>query len=170
MRFLRNPKISSPASVGRVSQGDGWLARAKATVQGGVLLVAEAAGTLCSAAGVPIAAVTGKVYLAVLLALFGLGCGLRFVRLRRRLLQPPVHGAAVAKAPSAPAWLTPAVGLLSAAEVALLVEATRLPVRADQPGFDTANWWWVLAGLTVLFWVQRGWLGERLVNKPSSHR
>lgn len=169
MRFLRNPKGHPPSLVGGAGQGVGWQARTKAAVQGSLLLVAEAAGTLGSAAGVPLAAATGKVYLAVLLAFFGLGCCLRFVRLRRRLLLPQGHGAAVAQAPSAPAWLTPIVGLLSVAEVALLVEATRLPVRADQPGFETTNWWWVLAGFVVLFWLQRGWLGDRLAGRPTPH-
>ena len=43
-------------------------------------------------------------------------------------------------------------------------------VRADQQGFDTANWWWVLAGFVVLFWLQRGWLGERLTGRPTMRR
>ncbi|UJW80427.1 hypothetical protein [Hydrogenophaga sp. SL48] len=146
----------------------GWLARTKAAVQGRVLLVVEAVGTLASVLGVPLAALTGKAYLAVLVALFGLGCCLRFVRLRQKLR--PTDGAPVSMWQSTPAWLTPAVGLLPAIEVALLVEATRLPVRADQPGFDTANWWWVLAGFVVFFWLQRGWLGDRLAGKPTTYR
>jgi uncharacterized membrane protein YfcA len=140
----------------------------RAAVHGNVLLVAEAVGAAASAVGVPLAAITGKLYLAVLVALFGLGCGLRFVRLRKKLKQPDRVHAALPQA--TPAWLTPVVGLLSAVEVALLVEATRLPVRADQPGFDTANWWWVLAGFVVLFWMQRGWLCDRLNAKAGSSR
>jgi hypothetical protein len=166
--FKRLRKTPDTATVSAAAPRVGWLARTKATVQGGALLVAEGVGTLASAVGVPIAAVTGKVYLAVLIALFGLGCCLRFVRLRRTLRLPEGGSSPVSLA--APLWLSPAVGLLSAIEVALLVEVTRLPVRADQPGFDTANWWWVLAGFVVLFWVQRGWLGERLADKQTARR
>jgi uncharacterized membrane protein YfcA len=144
------------------------MVRAKAAVRGRVLLVVEAAGALASAVGVPLAAVTGKLYLAALVALFGLGCCLRFVRLRHKLRQIDLE--AVAVSPPAPVWLTPVVGLLSAVEVTALVEAARLPVRADQQGFDTANWWWVLAGFVVLFWLQRGWLGERLTGRPTMRR
>jgi uncharacterized membrane protein YfcA len=165
MKLLRSPRSSSPSPLGGAGRNEGWLTRTKAAVQGRVLLVAEVVGTLASAVGVPLAAITGKVYLAALVALFGLGCCLRFFRLKRRLRQ--TGHTRVSIPPAAPAWLTPAVGLLSAVEVALLVEATRLPVRADQPGFDTANWWWVLAGFVVLFWVQRGWLVERLTGKAS---
>lgn len=168
MRLLRSPKNSPTLPVTEDGRGMGWLARTKAAVQGRVLLVAEAAGTLASAVGVPLTALTGKLYLAVLVALFGLGCCLRFVRLRQRLRQ--TRQEAVAVSSSAPLWLTPVVGLLSAVEVAVLVEATRLPVRADQAGFDTAHWWWVLAGFVVLFWLQRGWLGERLTGKPIMRR
>jgi hypothetical protein len=166
--FKRLRKTPDTATVSAGAPRVGWLVRAKATVHGGALLVAEGAGTLASAVGVPIAAVTGKVYLAVLIALFGLGCCLRFVRLRRTLRLPQGRASPVSLA--APLWLSPAVGLLSVIEVALLVEATSLPVRSDQPGFDTANWWWVLAGFLVLFWVQRGWLGERLADKQTARR
>lgn len=141
----------------------GWLARIRTTARGGVLLAVEAAGALASAVGAPLAALTGKLYLAVLVALFGLGCCLRFMRLRQKRRQPGHTDAETQR--RSPAWLTPAVGVLSAIEVSLLVEATRLPVRADQPGFDTANWWWVLAGFVVLFWLQRGWLADRLSGK-----
>lgn len=168
MSLLRGSRSGQPRHMGAARTDSGWLVRTKAAVHGRVLLAAEATGTLASALGVPLAVVTGKLYLAALVALFGLGCCLRFVRLRRRLSQAghePVRGS-----PPAPAWLTPVVGLLSAVEVALLVEATRLPVRADQPGFDTANWWWVLAGFVVLFWLQRGWLGERLTGKSVTRR
>ncbi|WP_066262762.1 hypothetical protein [Hydrogenophaga flava] len=135
-------------------------------VQGRVLLMVEAAGALASVLGVPLAALTGKLYLAALVALFGLGCCLRFVRLRQRLRE--TRHETVVVPPPAPVWLTPLVGLLSAVEVAVLVEATRLPVRADQAGFDTAHWWWVLAGFVVLFWLQRGWLGERLTSRAAT--
>ena len=170
MRLLRSSGSSPPPAVAGAGQNQnlGWMARTKASVQGRVLLVVEAAGTLASAVGVPLAALTGKLYLAVLVALFGLGCCLRFVRLRQRLRQ--TRQEVVADSPPAPVWLTPAVGLLSAVEIAVLVEATRLPVRADQAGFETAHWWWVLAGFAVLFWLQRGWLGERLTSSPTPRR
>lgn len=168
MRLLRGPRSSPSHPVGGAGRATGWMVRTKAAVRGRVLLVVEAAGTLASAVGVPLATVTGRLYLAALVALFGLGCCLRFVRLRQKLRQ--IDHEAVSVSPSAPVWLTPVVGLLSAVEVAVLVEATRLPVRADQPGFDTANWWWVLAGFVVLFWLQRGWLGERLTGRPTVRR
>ncbi|MFC3682348.1 hypothetical protein [Hydrogenophaga luteola] len=168
MRLLRSPKNSPAPPVAEAGRDKGWLARTKMAVQGRVLLMVEAAGALASVVGVPLAALTGKLYLAALVALFGLGCCLRFVRLRQRLRQ--TRQEAVVVPPPAPVWLTPLVGLLSAVEVAVLVEATRLPVRADQPGFDTANWWWVLAGFVVLFWLQRGWLGERLTGRPTMRR
>jgi hypothetical protein len=160
MTWKLSPRNNRSSLIVETGSKAGWFDRVRETIHGNVLLVAEAAGAAASAVGVPLAAVTGKLYLAVLVALFGLGCGLRFVRLRRKRRQPDrVH---VALPHVSRAWLTPVVGLLSAIEVALLVEATRLPVRADQPGFDTANWWWVLAGFAVLFWLQRGWLGDRL--------
>ncbi len=168
MRLLRSPRSSPPSPVGAAAQGAGWMARTKAAVQSRALLVVEAAGTLASVAGAPLAAVTGKLYLAALVALFGLGCGLRFVRLRQSLRQIDHEAGAVSQA--APVWLTPVVGLLSVVEVAVLVEATHLPVRADQAGFDTSHWWWVLAGFGVLFWLQRGWLGARLTGSPATHR
>lgn len=168
MRLLRSPKPTQQASpLAETRRDPGWLARTKGAVQGHVLLVVEAAGALASVVGVPLVALTGKLYLAALAALFGLGCCLRFVRLRQRLRQ--TQEAAVVP-PAAPVWLTPVVGLLSAVEVAVLVEATRLPVRADQAGFDTAHWWWVLAGFVVLFWLQRGWLVERLTGRAATHR
>lgn len=123
-------------------------------------MVAEAAGAVASVVGAPLAAFTGKLYLAVLVALFGLGCCLRFMRLRQKRRQTGRSPVRALQRP--PAWLAPAVGALSAVEVALLVEATRLPVRADQPGFDTANWWWVIAGFILLFGLQRGWMIDRL--------
>jgi hypothetical protein len=137
-----------------------WIVRVKMAARGGVLLMAEAAGAVASVVGAPLAAFTGKLYLAVLIALFGLGCYLRFVRLRQKRRQTGRSPVQALQRP--PAWLAPTVGALSAVEVALLVEATRLPVRADQPGFDTANWWWVIAGFILLFWLQRGWMIDRL--------
>ena len=166
MRLLRSPKNSPAPPVAEAGRNIGWLARKRVAVQGRVLLMVEAAGALASVVGVPLAALTGKLYLAALVALFGLGCCLRFVRLRQR--QRQIDHEAFVVSPTVPVWLTPVVGLLSAVEVAVLVEATRLPVRADQPGFDTAHWWWVLAGFVVLFWLQRGWLGERLTSRAAT--
>lgn len=168
MKWQLGSRRDRPSSLGAPRASGGWLVRVKAAAQGGLLLLAEVAGATGSAVGVPLAAVTGKVYLAVLVALFGLGCCVRFVRLRRRLRQP----ARVSEVPPKPvsAWLAPAVGVLSGIEVALLVEATRLPVRADQPGFSTANWWWVLAGFLVLFWLQRSWLRDHLAGRLVTER
>jgi hypothetical protein len=154
---LRNASDTTAGSA--APHRSGWLVRAKAATQGGVMLAAEAAGAGLSVIAAPLAAVTGRLYIAVLVAAFGLGCGLRFVRLRKK------HGQSSTPTPckvTPPAWRTPLLLLVSAMEMALLVEATRWPVRADQPGFEPTNWLWVIVGFAVLFWLQRGWMMDRL--------
>lgn len=165
--FKRPRNASGTTAVSAAPPRSGWLARAKASTQGGVALAAEATGAGLSVIAAPLAAFTGRLYIAVLVAAFGLGCGLRFVRLRQKRGQ---GGAPAPRPAPTPVWLTPLVLLVSALEMALLVEATRWPVRADQPGFEASNWWWVLAGFVVLFWLQRGWLGDRLNAKTRASR
>ncbi|WP_026432739.1 hypothetical protein [Paracidovorax oryzae] len=109
---------------------------------------------------VPVALAMGKVALAVVLGLAGIGICVRLARHRR---------AAAGRAPTVPqelrAALTAAAAVLAVAETALLAEATGLPVRYGQPGFAPSNWAWVLAALAVLFWGQRnlllGWARGR---------
>ncbi len=157
--FKRLQNAAGTTTVSAVPPRSGWLARAKAATQGGVMLAAEATGAGLSVIAAPLAAFTGRLYIAVLIVAFGLGCGLRFVRLRQKRGQ----GGAPAPSPApTPVWLTPLVLLVSALEMALLVEATRWPVRADQPGFEPTNWLWVIVGFAVLVGLQRGWLMHRL--------
>lgn len=156
--FKRPRNASGTTAVSAAPPRSGWLARAKASTQGGVALAAEATGAGLSVIAAPLAAFTGRLYIAVLVAAFGLGCGLRFVRLRQKRGQ---GGAPAPRPASTPVWLTPLVLLVSALEMALLVEATRWPVRADQPGFEPANWLWVIVGFAVLVGLQRGWLMQR---------
>lgn len=97
-----------------------------------------------------LAAVLGKLLLAAALAAVGLGI---FLRLSGRRA-PPLHRPAP---PSVSACLV--VGLLSVVEVALLVEATQLPVRFHQPGFAWYHWVGVSLALGLAYRVQlRAWM------------
>lgn len=103
----------------------------------------EALAALGSGAGGAVALVTGKLLLAALLGL--VACGLVMRLLARRKLadrQRPL--------PPAP-WMRLAAGIGAAALCAALVEAVKLPVRYDQPGFERSNWLIVLAALLVLY-------------------
>ncbi|AVT11494.1 hypothetical protein C8235_00315 [Paracidovorax avenae] len=109
---------------------------------------------------VPVALAMGKVVLAMVMGLAGIGICVRLARHRR---------AAAGMAPDVPLGLragaTVAAAVLAVAETVLLAEATGLPVRYGQPGFAPSNWAWVLAALAVLFWGQRklllGWARGR---------
>jgi len=54
--------------------------------------------------------------------------------------------------------------LVSAVEVAVLVEATKLPVRHDQPDFTQANWLLVLLAWGVAYTLQARWLGAAVAH------
>lgn len=115
----------------------------KRRIADSLLLAADVAGVFLSASGAAIVAFLGKLMLAVVLAAIALGFFLRIAG-RKKL-------AAVA----APARLglryQLASGAAAAVEVALLVEATKLPVRFDQPGFEPWHWALVVAALCLAY-------------------
>jgi hypothetical protein len=111
----------------------------------GLLVAADVAGLLACGAGASVVLLLGKLMLAAVLAALALGF---FLRLAGRRRPPPLAPA------RPPAWYYGASALLAAVEVALLVEATKLPVRFDQPGFERWHWGLVLAALAVAYLVQ----------------
>ncbi|SFD74479.1 hypothetical protein SAMN04489710_105303 [Paracidovorax konjaci] len=145
MRWRRS---GGPPPV-RASASGGRRARIASALAEGVQIVAGG-GALFSASA---ALAVGKVALAGLLALVGLGICVRLARHRRA-----AAGTVPAVAPGRAAALSVAAALLAVLEAALLVEATGLPVRHGQPGFEPSNWAWVLGALAVLFWGQRALL------------
>jgi hypothetical protein len=76
--FKRLRNASDTITVSAAPPRSGWLARAKAATQGGVMLAAEATGAGLSVLATPLAAFTGRLYIAVLVAAFGLGGDLGF--------------------------------------------------------------------------------------------
>lgn len=118
----------------------------KNKARAGIEVGLNIAGLLASVSGATVAAVFGKFVMGVVLGALALG----FV-LRLKVRRP------VAAADSrVPAWLRPVVATLSAAEAAVLVEATNLPVRFGQEGFQYGHW--ALVGLVVaaLYLLQAG--------------
>lgn len=101
-----------------------------------------------SLAGIPVALIVGKMFLAVILAVVALGVVLRISGRRK-------SGTRAALPQPAPIWHLLTAGLLSLVEVALLVEATGLPVRYDQPQFTQWNWLLVILALGLAFGLQR---------------
>ena len=108
-------------------------------------VAAELAGLAVSLSGVSLAALFGKLILAVLLGAIALGL---FLRVAARRAGPR------AAEPATPRWVGPASALLSLVEAAVLVEATHLPVRFDQPGFELHHWGLVLVGVGVGYVAQ----------------
>lgn len=104
------------------------------------LMTAEAAGMALSGSGAVVVGVLGKFMLAVVLGAIAVGLLLRLMGRRQ--------GARAAATP-VPLWARAASLGVSAVLVALLVEATQLPVRFDQPGFATWHWALVLVALAV---------------------
>ena len=108
--------------------------------------IAELAGFAFSLSGATVAAIFGRLIPAVVLGAIALGFVLR--RSARRV--EPRPGARPAK----PRWVSPASALLALVEAAVLVEATHLPVRFDQPGFEPYHWVWVLVCVGAAYLVQ----------------
>ncbi|MDO5624387.1 MAG: hypothetical protein Q4G71_06835 [Pseudomonadota bacterium] len=109
--------------------------------------VIEGLAGLGALIAVPVAVVLGKLFLAVILGVVALGVFWRLAGRKRRGGAAPVRIAT-------PAWAHAVAGLASAIEVAVLVEATQLPVRHDQPGFTQTNWLLVLLAWSVAYVLQ----------------
>ena len=119
------------------------LIRSKVQAAGAVVL--EGVALALSASGTAAALVFGKVLLAIALGASALGAFFRLSS-RRRQRQP------IGK--QDPAWLAPVTALITVIECAVLVEATDLPVRYSQPGFQVHHWLFVLAFLIVAYVAQ----------------
>lgn len=105
---------------------------------------AEIAAAGLSLSGAVVAFVLAKFLVAVVLAGVGIGIGLRFVARRK---QEP-------RATPAPAWVRLSCALLTTVEVGILVEATDLPVRFSQAGFQLHHWLIVLLAWVFAYLLQ----------------
>lgn len=114
----------------------------KRKVVDGFMVVADVAGLVLSVAGSSVVAVLGKLMLAVVLGAIALGFFLRLAGHHRQQ--------ALAPAPT-PTWCYCASVFLAAIEVALLVEATNLPIRFNQSGFEPWHWALVVVALVVAY-------------------
>lgn len=128
----------------------------RAAIAKRIEVVAELLGLAVSLSGAGLAAIFGKLILAMLLGAMALGL---FLRVSARRAGPREAE------PATPRWVGPASALLSLVEAAVLVEATHLPVRFDQPGFELHHWGLVLVGLGVGYFVQ-----ERLLRAMALRR
>jgi hypothetical protein len=117
----------------------------------------DLAGTVSTSSLALVSAVTGRLLIAAVLAGLALGFFLRLSGRRAPVAQAP---------PPIPprAWAASAV--LSLAEVAALTEATNLPVRFDQPGFQMWHWVVVLLALVAAFVLQAGLLRALMERRP----
>lgn len=113
-------------------------------------------GVVLSGSGAAVVAFLGKLMMAVVLAALALGFFLRFKGRR---------GLPAAPAPRPAPWQRAACAALAAVETAVLVEATHLPVRFDQPGFAHWHWALVLAAVAVAYALHM-----RLFNAWRRHR
>ena len=113
-----------------------------------------------AASGATVAAVFGKFIIGVVLAALALGFVLRRAGRRHRAanveLKPKIQ-------PTTPARLV--CGLVSAVEVAALVEATNLPIRFDQIDFHMGHWYLVLFAFVAAYVLQRPQI-SKLLGKP----
>lgn len=134
----------------------------KRKVADGFLVVADVGGMLLSASGATVVAVLGKLMLAVVLGAIALGFFLRLVGRRQKAVASPLK---------TPPWCRVAAALLASVEVALLAEATNVPIRFDQPGFQSWHWLLVVLALIVAYAVHmqifRSILrGQRVASQP----
>lgn len=117
----------------------------KQRIADGLLVAADGAGMVLSLCGASIVAILGKLMLALVLSALALGFFLRLSGRRRGVLTTAVR---------VPAWCYVVAGILASVEVAVLAEATNLPVHYSQLGFELYHWLLVLLALVVAFVVQ----------------
>jgi hypothetical protein len=121
--------------------------RFRSAISAKIELLAEGLALALSASGALTAAIFGKLLLGLLLGCIAVGFVLR-LKTRRT-----TKGQAAATAPTLPAKLTTAV--LSFAETAAAVEASNLPVRFDQEGFQFIHWALLAVFFIVAYLLQR---------------
>jgi hypothetical protein len=117
----------------------------KKKISNGFLIAIDLAGIIFSLSGASVVVVLGKLMLAAVLGAVALGF---FLRLSGR--RTPARSVA----PPTPRRYYFVAGFLSVMEIATLTEATDLPVRFYQPGFELQHWLLVAAALVVAFIVQ----------------
>jgi hypothetical protein len=124
----------------------------------GLLALADIAGGLLAGSGAAVVAFLGKFMLAVVLGAIALGF---FLRLASRRGVPPVSPARMGLRYQL------ASACLAVVQVAALTEASNLPVRFDQNGFEPWHWVLVLVALAVGYslnmWLFRALFGKRRV-------
>ena len=130
------------AHSGDLRGGKPLLQRIRTRVQTAWSTALEGVALLVSASGSAAALVFGKALLAIALGAFAFGAFLRLSSRRRQSTPLERQG---------PAWLAPVTGLVTMIECAVLVEATDLPVRFSQPGFQAYHWLFVLAFMIVAY-------------------
>lgn len=122
------------------------LQRLRLAVASKLEVMAEATGLMFAASGATVAAVLGKFIIGLVLAALALGFLLRLKSRKNKTTEPQQ----LATTTSA-RFVT---GLVSACEVAALVEATNLPVRFDQGAFHMVHWYLVLLAFFAAYFLQ----------------
>jgi hypothetical protein len=137
----------------------GLIARKLTPLKSGLLALGEGVAGLLSLVGAPVALFVGKLFFAAILV--GVACGvwLKFTFRARAKTGSLVHSEPLTRWP---AWLAAA---LATAEIAALVESTKLAVRTDQPGFEQSSWVLVLLAWGLAFYLQRTGLRQWLATK-----
>ena len=107
-----------------------------------IQLLVDVSGIAVSLSGATAAAVFGKALLAVVLGALALGFLLRLSG--RRV-------ASTAAVVRTPGWVFAVASLLSLVVIGVLVEATNLPVRFTQEGFELLHWALVLLAVSAAF-------------------
>ena len=123
------------------------------------MAILEFVGLLGSFSGAAVAIVLGKFFAAIILVAITLGI---FLRISGRRIPPRVEPATISP------WLNFICTCLSLIEVAILTEATNLPVRLNQTGFEKQNWVLVILALLVMYFLQVRFFSAVLRKRRSS--
>lgn len=121
------------------------LATIRRYVVGKVQVLFELSGLMVSTLGTAVSLAFARWALALMLSMVVLGFFFRLTG--RRRAERKVE-------PADPAWIYLAASAASVVEVAVLVEATDLPVRFYQEGFAFGHWAIVVLALVAAFWLQ----------------
>ena len=134
------------------------LAAFRKRFSGALAYALDGAGFVASLTGASVSLFFGKLFASALFVLLALGVLIRFARRRRGETKVEQQS---------PVWISLVCGILAVVETAVVVEATNLPVRFDQSGFEKSNLLLVVAILLVLFYTQR-YVLRRLLAKWST--